>query len=86
MKRGVVEFDMLGYSRPRQFYQPRYQPEDEPEDNYTLVWEPLILTDKNGVARIVFDKPPINGDYRFIVQGISYEGHAGFAETVINNQ
>lgn len=86
MKRGVVEFGMLGYSKPRQFYQPRYRPEDEPEENYTLVWEPVITTGRSGKARIAFDKPLINGDYRFIIQGISYEGHVGFGETVVNNQ
>ena len=86
MIRGVLEFDMLGYSKPRQFYQPRYQPENEPPDNYTLVWQPVINIDKTGRVRMVFDKPLVHGDYRFILQGISYEGHAGFIESVISNQ
>jgi len=81
-----LEFDMLGYCRPRQFYQPRYLPENEPDDNYTLVWVPFIQTGPDGNARIFFDKPLINGDYRFVIQGISYSGHVGFGEAVINNQ
>ena len=84
--RGVVEFDMLGYNRPRQFYQPRYQPDNEPQTNYTLLWKPVILTDQSGKARVIFDKPLVKGDYRFVLQGISYGGSAGFAEAVINNQ
>lgn len=86
VKRGVVEFDMLGYSRPRQFYQPRYQPENEPGDNYTLIWEPVIQTNRDGKARIHFEKPQVKGDYRFTIQGISYAGHVGFGQSVINNQ
>jgi len=86
MKKGVLEFDMLGYHRPRVFYQPKYLPENEPIDNYTLLWVPVVHTDNSGKARIVFDKPPVSGDYRFIIQGISYEGHVGFEESVIVNQ
>jgi TonB-dependent SusC/RagA subfamily outer membrane receptor len=86
MRRGVIEFDMLGYNRPRQFYQPRYAPADEPLSNYTIVWVPVIITDPSGRARVDFDKPAIPGDYRFVLQGISYVGHVGFRESVVNSQ
>ncbi len=86
VKRGVVEFDMLGYSRPRQFYQPKYVPETEPPLTYTLLWIPEIRTGENGKARIVFDKPGVNGDYRFIIQGLSLKGHPGATEAVISSQ
>jgi TonB-dependent SusC/RagA subfamily outer membrane receptor len=85
IKRGVIEFDMLGYSKPREFYQPKYLPDNEPADNYTLLWKPVIVTSRNGTARISFDKPRVKGDYRFTIQGISYGGHAGFVQSVINN-
>jgi len=86
MKRGVIEFDMLGYNTPRAFYQPRYLPENEPDVNYTLVWEPVILVNDFGKATVVFDKPAIQGDYRFIIEGASYMGLVGTAEKVIGNQ
>jgi TonB-dependent SusC/RagA subfamily outer membrane receptor len=86
MKKGVVEFDMLGYHRPRIFYQPKYQPGSEPQHNYTLLWLPALVTDKLGKARIVFAKPQISGDYRFIIQGISYDGHVGSGEWLINSE
>jgi|WetSurSiteA1Bulk_404760.scaffolds.fasta_scaffold01595_3 TonB-dependent SusC/RagA subfamily outer membrane receptor len=86
MNRGILEFDMLGYHRTRQFYQPRYLPQDEPAHNYTLIWEPVIQTDASGKARLIFDKPEIKGDYRFVIQGISYFGHVGFEDSVITNQ
>jgi TonB-dependent SusC/RagA subfamily outer membrane receptor len=86
MKRGVIEFDMLGFNTPRAFYQPRYIPENEPDVNYTLVWEPVILVNESGKATVVFDKPSIQGDYRFIIEGASYMGLVGMAERVMSNE
>jgi TonB-dependent SusC/RagA subfamily outer membrane receptor len=86
IRRGVIEFNMLGYNTPRIFYEPKYLPENEPQRNYTQLWEPVIQTNTSGKAEIVFDKPSIQGDYRFIFEGISFGGHVGYAETVISNQ
>jgi TonB-dependent SusC/RagA subfamily outer membrane receptor len=86
MKRGVVEFEMLGYSTPRNFYQPKYLPENEPESNYTVYWQPMILTDSTGTARVLLDKPSVKGDYRFTVEGVSYLGHVGVLNEIINNE
>jgi TonB-dependent SusC/RagA subfamily outer membrane receptor len=84
--RGKIEFDMLGYNTPRVFYQPKYEPDKEPPYNYTIAWIPVIRTDSTGRGRAEFDKPAINGKYHFDVQGVSYSGHAGFSETVIDAQ
>jgi TonB-dependent SusC/RagA subfamily outer membrane receptor len=86
IRRGVIEFDMLGYSTPRTFYRPRYTPVDEPERNYTLVWEPVIITSPEGHATVVIDKPAIEGDYRFVIEGVSYMGHVGSHEEILGNQ
>jgi len=86
VRRGVIEFDMLGYSTPRRFYQPRYLPDNEPKTNYTLYWQPVIMTDKSGRARLVLDKPQAMGNYRVVIEGISYEGHVGSFNEVIDNQ
>lgn len=86
MRRGVIEFDVLGYSRPRTFYQPRYEPREEPSDNYSIIWQPEIETNSSGRVYIVFDKPVIEGAYRFVLEGISYQGHVGYFNTVIDNQ
>jgi TonB-dependent SusC/RagA subfamily outer membrane receptor len=86
MKRGVIEFEMMGYSTPRNFYQPKYSPENEPESNYTVYWHPVILTDSSGTASVLLDKPPIKGDYRFIVEGVSYMGHVGVMNEIVNNE
>ena len=84
--RGKIEFDMLGYSSPRVFYQPKYEPGLEPGNNYTVMWQPAIQTDSAGKAKVVFDKPKIQGKYRFDLQGISYYGHVGYTEAVIENE
>jgi TonB-dependent SusC/RagA subfamily outer membrane receptor len=86
MKRGVIEFDMMGYSTPRIFYEPKYLPENEPQPNYTLYWLPIIVTDSSGQATLLIDKPQINGEYRFFVEGVSYAGHVGVMEEVMNNE
>jgi TonB-dependent SusC/RagA subfamily outer membrane receptor len=86
MVRGMIEFDMLGYNTPREFYQPKYKPGQEPPGNYTLLWKPVIITSSAGKARVIFDKPLIHDNYLFNIQGISYVGHVGFAESLIFNQ
>jgi TonB-dependent SusC/RagA subfamily outer membrane receptor len=86
MKRGVIEFDMLGYSTPRDFYVPKYMPENEPGDNYTLLWQPVIITGPSGKAFLLIDKPLVKGDYRFTIEGASYKGQVGTTEMVINNE
>ncbi len=84
--RGVLEFDMLGYSTPRVFYQPKYQSDNEPETTYTLCWLPVMITDDSGMARFIMDKPGIPGEYRFVVEGVSYDGHVGMMDEVIYNE
>jgi TonB-dependent SusC/RagA subfamily outer membrane receptor len=86
MKRGVIEFDMLGYSTPRNFYQPKYTPENEPQTNYTILWQPLLITNSGGTTSILLDKPAVKGDYRFVVEGVSYMGHVGMLDEVVNNE
>jgi TonB-dependent SusC/RagA subfamily outer membrane receptor len=86
VKRGVIEFDMLGYSTPRVFYEPKYLAADEPQSDYTLFWLPVLLTDASGTATLLIDKPKISGDYRFRVEGISYSGHVGVMEEVMGNE
>ncbi len=86
MKRGVIEFEMLGYSTPRNFYQPKYMPENEPESNYTVYWQPLVVTNSSGTASVLLDKPAIKGEYRFTIEGVSYLGHVGVMNEIVVNE
>jgi TonB-dependent SusC/RagA subfamily outer membrane receptor len=86
MQRGVIEFSMLGYATPRSFYQPKYLPENEPVNNYTLLWNPVVLTNASGKASMLLDKPEITGEYRIVIEGVSYMGHVGRMEEVVVNE
>lgn len=86
MLRGVIDFEMLGYSVPRVFYEPKYKSGAEPEDNYTVYWNPVVRTNTAGKARVLFNKMKFDGNYRFDLQGISYSGHAAYVDTVIFSQ
>ena len=86
VRRGVIEFDMLGYCKPREFYQPKYLPKNEPQTNYTVYWQPVIVTNSDGKASVIIDKPQTKGDYRVTIEGISYEGHVGSINEVLSNE
>ena len=86
MVRGVLEFSMLGYCIPRNFYQPKYLPENEPANNYTLYWNPVVLTNSSGRTSMFIDKPAISGEYRIVIEGVSYMGHVGRIEEVVVNE
>ncbi len=58
MKRGVIEFGMLGYYRSRDFYVPAYNSWNYKPTDYniprTLYWKPYVVTDSEGIATIRF--------------------------------
>jgi TonB-dependent SusC/RagA subfamily outer membrane receptor len=85
MKKGVLEFQMLGYYWPRKFYQPRFEANAEPSEIETIIWEPIIETDVSGKARIIFRKPNMQGNFRIIIEGVSFTGEAGYANLVLEN-
>ena len=71
MKKGIIEFQMLGYQWPRKFYQPAFEHGYKPDDIETIYWQPVIETDVNGNARVILRKPKIQGNLRIIIEGIS---------------
>jgi hypothetical protein len=58
MKRGVIDFSMLGYHKTREFYIPAYDSWQYKPADYnipqTLYWQPTIITNSNGEALIKF--------------------------------
>ena len=86
MKKGIIEFQMMGYQWPRTFYEPVFEPDVKPDNVETISWQPVVKTNSSGNARILFRKPSIEGNLRIIVEGISYEGQAGFADVVLENE
>ncbi len=86
LKKGVITFQMLGYSTPRRFYQPKYdadaytaKPGDMP---VTIYWKPVIRTDTTGKATVVVNMPAIIKKSRLVIEGISVEGKPGYLNQV----
>ncbi len=84
MLKGVIDFKMLGYYTPREFYSPKYEIEHRDEmfdDNRTtLLWEPDIVTGADGRAAIDFYTSDLEGDYSIIVEGMDIGGRPGTGE------
>ncbi len=68
-----------GYYEQREFYQPNYDKEADPLPDYrnTLLWEPDIITDKNGEATLTFFCSDINNGFIGTVEGVGSEGLLG---------
>jgi len=85
MKKGILEFQMLGYQWPRKFYQPAFTSAEPPDDLETIGWFPVVVTSETGNARLILRKPAIEGNLRIVIEGVSYEGQAGYANVVVEN-
>lgn len=80
MKKGVLEFQMLGYHRPREFYSPKYGTEFDylyPDDRITLFWAPTIITDSLGHAETVFYSSDRKGLFTVHLEGVGPDGNTG---------
>lgn len=80
MKKGEIEFEMLGYITPTEFYSPRYDlhKDEEFEDNRTtLMWIPMLTADSSGKISFDFYSSDLTGEYLIIVEGISNDGKPG---------
>lgn len=80
MIRGRLDFGMLGYTTPTDFYSPKYEPgkiDPFEDDRQTLFWAPEINTNTNGVAEVSFYTSDIPGTYLITIEGISKEGLPG---------
>lgn len=84
MKKGILDFKMLGYSTPKEYYQPgfEYKTDDIFEDDRkTIFWSPKLNTNAKGDAEFSFYTSDVLGDFTIRLEGISKEGIPVFAET-----
>jgi len=84
MKKGVLNFQMLGYYHPREFYSPRYGTNFDnllPDDRTTLFWAPEVITNSMGQAELIFYSSDTKGTFEVVIEGISDEGIAGEGHT-----
>ncbi|MGY4384869.1 hypothetical protein ACVWYN_001903 [Pedobacter sp. UYP24] len=77
----VVTYRPLPILYPVQFYSPKYlgNPADMAEPDYrsTIYWEPNIITDANGRARLSFYTSDIKGNYTISMEGHGADGSVG---------
>jgi hypothetical protein len=67
--------DVVGYTRARVFYAPRYTaPDAKPDYRTTIHWEPNITTDAKGEATVSFYNADPKSKISIVVQGITDKG------------
>lgn len=78
---GIVTFQPLGYFTGKEFYVPAY---DKIETNKeiadyrsTIYWNPTVITDSTGIAKVNFFNADGSGNYRVVLEGMDLEGHIG---------
>jgi hypothetical protein len=75
--KGVIENSLMGYSKYKEYYSPKYTPENlkdkQPDLKTLLYWNPEVTT-KNGSAELVFYSSDQPGLYNVIVEGIASDG------------
>lgn len=74
---------LKGFYPQKRFYSPVYDTEDsklEPDNRSTLYWEPEIITDKNGEAKISFYTSDIRSTYIIKIEGVDEKGRLCYKE------
>ena len=75
--KGIIENKVIGYSKYREFYSPKYTPENvtdkQPDLKTLLYWNPEVTT-KNGTTELRFFSSDQPGKYNIIVEGIANDG------------
>ncbi len=79
----ALAIKIQGYDVPREFYSPKYLVKDEavqlPDFRPTLYWNPVIKTDEEGNATVVFWNSNETTSVRAGIEGISNTGRPGFS-------
>jgi TonB-dependent SusC/RagA subfamily outer membrane receptor len=78
MKRGVIDFGMLGYHKVRQFYVPDYDNWNYKPQNFniprTIYWNPEIKTDSRGFIAIKYKNKLKTESQVLQIEGITNNG------------
>jgi alpha-2-macroglobulin-like protein len=79
-----VQPSPVSYAVARRFYAPKYNSLQASERNdfrETIYWNPVVQTDRNGIATLSFYNSDASTTFRAIAEGIGYNGKPGRAET-----
>jgi TonB-dependent SusC/RagA subfamily outer membrane receptor len=86
MLKGVVDFKMLGYCTPHEFYSPKYENVKQDQfidDRTTLFWKSDISSNIDGEAEVEFYSSDIPGEYLIQVEGITSNGQVGVGKAIL---
>jgi TonB-dependent SusC/RagA subfamily outer membrane receptor len=75
--------DGPAFTVARRFYAPQYfttEPQERTDFRETIYWNPVVQTDKTGMAQVEFYNSDATTTFRAIAEGIGYNGKAGRAE------
>lgn len=81
-KPNIVTFTPMGYSKERQFYNPKYLPNAIVNSNdlrTTIYWNPKVITDEKGNVSFEFFNADGKGTYRAVIEGFDQNGNIGRA-------
>lgn len=83
-----MEFVMLGYHEPQEFYTDIlsfYGPSVTEDRNLkTIHWDPNLMSGKDGMIDVRVPRSKGSGRIKLTVEGTGYEGGVGFAEIYVN--
>ncbi|WP_343531101.1 TonB-dependent receptor plug domain-containing protein [Pedobacter sp.] len=73
---GLINYTPKGYAVVREFYSPKYdvKPDSRPDFRTTVFWEPQMVSDANGKAKISYFNTDVPGVYRIVIEGIDVNG------------
>jgi hypothetical protein len=87
---GRYLYKPLPISSPVAFYKPKYTVKDQTKHiqdlRSTISWEPNIITDKNGEAKIWFYTTDASTSYSLTLEGSDMNGNIGFKTCEMNNK
>ena len=73
---GLINYLPKGYAVAREFYSPKYdvKPDSRPDLRTTVFWEPQMVSDAAGKAKISYFNTDVSGVYRIVIEGIDVNG------------
>jgi hypothetical protein len=78
---GLVTYNPIGIFEPKEFYVPNYEISSTNANTAdlrtTIYWNPKIITDSIGKAKVEFYNADGNGNYKIILEGMDLNGHIG---------
>lgn len=74
---GIVPVTLMGFSVIRNYYSPQYDGTDDEEKSdfrSSLYWNPVLITDSEGLTWVSFYNSDQTGEVKVVVEGLTKEG------------